>query len=492
MDFNRISGLRTHPAWRLLQADSAPLIISFLHRAFIATNQRSIAAEELATRLDDYLHHLRESFGEKRFPKKGKDYLNDWAKGEQGFLRKYYPAASVGDEPLFDLTPATEKVIEWITSFEQKQFVGTESRLLTIFRLLREIADETETDPSLRIQQLEQEKQAIERKIAQLQAGHITPHDSTRVKEKFLQAEETARQLLSDFRQVEENFRSLDRGVRERITTSNSGKGQMLDTIFSEQDAITESDQGRSFKAFWSWLMSPASQDELQETLQKVLQLPEIESLQSVDSPHSHTTNHEQDTLLEGIRFRLLEAGEKVNSTCALLVEQLRRYLDDQAWLENRRIMEIVREIEQSAIVVRQSPPAEKVFTTLAPLKPEIELPMARGLFRPALRPVIDEVPEEGEANVDTSALYTQHYVDEQQLRSQIRFALQTRTQITLAELVDLYPVKKGLSEVVAYLHIASESDRAVINTDQNQAIGWQDNHGGEKSAWMPSVIFTR
>ena len=483
MDFNRISGLRSHPAWRLLQADSAALIISFLYRTFIVTNQRSVPAEELATRLDDYLHHLREH-GEKRYPRKGRDYLNDWSSGEHGYLRKYYPAASVGDEPLFDLTPATEKVIEWIASFEQKQFVGTESRLLTIFRLLQEIADETETDPTLRIQQLEQEKQAIERKIAQLTAGHITPHDSTRIKEKYLQAEETARQLLSDFRQVEENFRTLDRGVRERITTSDSGKGQMLDTIFLEQDAITESDQGRSFKAFWSWLMSPASQEQLQETLQKVLQLPEITAL--------NITSEQQDALLDGIRFRLLEAGEKVNSTCAQLVEQLRRYLDDQAWLENRRIMEIVRQIEQSAIAIRQSPPPEKVFTRLAPLKPEIELPMARGLFRPAQRPVIDEVPQEGEADVDTSVLYNQHYVDEQLLKSQIRFALHDRPQITLLELVELYPVTKGLSEVIAYLHIASESDRAVINTDLNQAIAWQDSSGVEKTAWMPSVIFIR
>ena len=483
MDFNRISGLRSHPAWRLLQADSAALIISFLYRTFIVTNQRSVPAEELATRLDDYLHHLREH-GEKRYPRKGRDYLNDWSSGEQSYLRKYYPAASVGDEPLFDLTPATEKVIEWIASFEQKQFVGTESRLLTIFRLLQEIADETETDPTLRIQQLEQEKQAIERKIAQLTAGHITPHDSTRIKEKYLQAEETARQLLFDFCQVEENFRTLDRGVRERITTSDSGKGQMLDTIFLEQDAITESDQGRSFKAFWSWLMSPASQEQLQETLQKVLQLPEITALNS--------TSEQQDALLDGIRFRLLEAGEKVNSTCAQLVEQLRRYLDDQAWLENRRIMEIVRQIEQSAIAIRQSPPPEKVFTRLAPLKPEIELPMARGLFRPAQRPVIDEVPQEGEADVDTSVLYNQHYVDEQLLKSQIRFALHNRPQITLLELVELYPVTKGLSEVIAYLHIASESNRAVINTDLNQAIAWQDSSGVEKTAWMPSVIFIR
>lgn len=479
MDFHRLVGLRSHPAWRLLQADSAPLIISFLHRSFIVTNQRSIAAEELATRLDDYLHHLRESSGENKYPRKGRDYLNDWASGEQGYLRKYYPAASVGDEPLFDLTPATEKVIEWLSGFEQKQFVGTESRLLTVFRLLNEIAHETEVDPQLRIDRLEQEKAGLELEIARLKSGQMAPHDPTRVKEKFLQAEDTARQLLSDFRQVEENFRSLDRGVRERITISNSGKGQMLDDIFSEQDAITESDQGRSFKAFWSWLMSPSSQEELQTILEKVLALPEVRSLQ-------------HDELLGQIRFRLLEAGEKVNSTCAQLVEQLRHYLADQAWLENRRIMEIVREIEQSAIAVRQSPPPDKLFTKLQPCKPEIELPMSRGLFRPAVRPVIEEVPEEGQAEFDSTALYSQHYVDERELLARIRHALQNRQQISLSELVKQYPVRKGLSEVVAYLHIASESDHALVNAEQVEVIIWLDDKGHQKEVSMPEVIFTR
>ena len=65
-------------------------------------------------------------------------------------------------KPLFDLTPATEKVIEWLSGFEQKQFVGTESRLLTVFRLLNEIAHETEVDPQLRIDRLEQEKAELE------------------------------------------------------------------------------------------------------------------------------------------------------------------------------------------------------------------------------------------------------------------------------------------------------------------------------------------
>ena len=72
---------------------------------------------------------------------------------------------------------------------------------------------------------------------------------------------ETARGLLADFRQVEENFRQLDRQVRERITRFEGGKGEVLSDIFDEHDSIAGSDQGRSFRAFWDFLMSPSRQE---------------------------------------------------------------------------------------------------------------------------------------------------------------------------------------------------------------------------------------
>ncbi|NOY13057.1 MAG: DUF3375 family protein, partial [Deltaproteobacteria bacterium] len=55
---------QTHPTLRLLAADNAPLIISFLFRVFIQPNQRSLPQGDLVTRLDDYLFHLSEIHGE--------------------------------------------------------------------------------------------------------------------------------------------------------------------------------------------------------------------------------------------------------------------------------------------------------------------------------------------------------------------------------------------------------------------------------------------
>ena len=45
---------QTHLTLRLLAANNAPLIPSFLYRIFIQPNQRSVAQSDLTSRLEDY------------------------------------------------------------------------------------------------------------------------------------------------------------------------------------------------------------------------------------------------------------------------------------------------------------------------------------------------------------------------------------------------------------------------------------------------------
>jgi hypothetical protein len=124
--FDEISWLRANsPAWRLLRAENAPLVLSFLDQVFVAENIRSISVTELANRLDDELYALNERLGERTFPKPAKAYLDDWAAPEAGWLRKYYPEGS--DEPHFDTTPAVEKALAWVRGLQARSFVGTES-----------------------------------------------------------------------------------------------------------------------------------------------------------------------------------------------------------------------------------------------------------------------------------------------------------------------------------------------------------------------------
>ena len=76
LNFDEISWLRGNsPAWRLLCADNAPLVLSFLHQVFVTENMRSISATELASRLDDELYLLNERLGDRAFPRRRKPIL---------------------------------------------------------------------------------------------------------------------------------------------------------------------------------------------------------------------------------------------------------------------------------------------------------------------------------------------------------------------------------------------------------------------------------
>ncbi len=48
LDYETLSSLKkVHPAWRLLDAGHAPLIVSFLNRVYISENVRNISQIEL-------------------------------------------------------------------------------------------------------------------------------------------------------------------------------------------------------------------------------------------------------------------------------------------------------------------------------------------------------------------------------------------------------------------------------------------------------------
>jgi Protein of unknown function (DUF3375) len=478
MDHDSLERLKqTHPTWRLLLADNAPLILGFLQLVFSRSDRRAVAAPELTGHLEAYLDQLREGHSLSRYPRAAQEYLDDWASVDRSWLRKYYPRT--GEDAEFDLTPAAEKALEWVESLAPRQFVGTESRLLTLFHLLRDLAIGSQEDPAARIEELESRKQALEREIERVKEGRVPPLDATQVKERYLQVADTAKRLLGDFRQVEENFRLLDLQMRERIALSARPKGLLLEEIFGETDHIRRSDQGKSFEAFWEFLMSPARQDDLRNWLHAVHELSAVSGLP-------------EETVMRELLIRLLDAGDKVHGTVVSLVEQLRRFVDDQVHVENRRILDIIRTLENHAVVLRNEPPQRLDFAKLDAPAPEPNLPLCRSLFRPPRRVTLEAGPvPQGDAELDLANLFAQVTIDERLLRNQIADTLRGRTQVTLADVARAFPPRQGLAEVVGYLRIAGHEGAAV---DESVIDAVEIPRSGEhapKLVTLPRIIFT-
>ncbi len=175
----------------------------------------------------------------------------------------------------------------------------------------------------------------------------------------------------------------------------------------------------------------------------------------------------------------------------ARLSEQLRRYLDDQAWLENRRIMELIRGVEQKALALRGQAP-DGSFAGIDEPAPDISLPMERLLYSPPFKADIRNVTmEEAATDIAADALFEQVHVDQTRLLANIRRALQTRKQVSLASLVEERPLEQGLAELATYLKLATQEVSAVIDDERTEQVSWTDSAGCRRQAALPLVIFT-
>lgn len=175
MDYDDLTLLqRHHPAWRLLRADNAPLVLGFLGPVFVEDNTRSLPAVELESRLDDELYGLNAGAGatdDPPYPRSARAYLDEWCGPEHGWLRRFYPPDS--DDPYVEATPALESAYAWVRGLRGREFVGTESRLHTVVDLLRQMVYGAETDPEARLTELHRRRAILDGEIAAAERGEV-------------------------------------------------------------------------------------------------------------------------------------------------------------------------------------------------------------------------------------------------------------------------------------------------------------------------------
>lgn len=477
INFSNIDDVRwlftNNRAISLIQKENAPLILAFFIHAFKERNKIAYLNSEISSILSDFLftanHPTEQYAGTPKY------YLEQWTK--DGFLRQYYEARN--DEAIFELTPAAEQAIRWITELNKTEFVGTESRLLQVFNMLKDLVIGVTQDKEKKLSELEKKKAEIERDIERLHQQEIDRYDPTRIRESFMLIEESSAKLLSDFKQTEENFRNLNSRAREEQIKNPLTKGKFLDQVFEARELIMDSDQGKSFGAFWEFLMDLDRQEEMESYIREIFSVPELSA-------------YKNNSLVPRLKISLVDAGDRVNKTTDHLVEQLRKFIELKVFLENRRITEIIKDIEEAALAIKEDPPSGKRFAELDD-KPGVSLIMDRRPYDPPKNPDVNSGNlQEGIAETDASALFEQLYVDPQAIRERIRILLRGKQQITLKEITEEVPVEKGLTEIVTYFSVASDlekQNKSVIDPNLKETILYERD-GHFKEVTVPKTTF--
>ncbi|MBO1519642.1 DUF3375 domain-containing protein [Oceanisphaera pacifica] len=489
LNYDQLEQFKEHSlALRLLRSQHFALLASFFHHAFIATNRRSIPYLELVSMLEQHLFNITDSYGEERYPKSARAYIDDWINAKGGYLRKYLPQQA--DEPECDLLPEVEKVLRWLEEIQGRQFVGTESRLKMLLDLIGELVQGTSEDRTAKLHTLQARKAEIEQEIIAVELGQDSGFSDTQIRERLFLLANMSRQLLGDFRQVEANFRSLDKETRKTISLRGGHKGEVLDHIFSHQDVIDDSDEGQSFSAFFELLMTPQLRDSMRHNLQQLLDQEQGKVLV------------QQDALLSHLYSYLLEAGAKVHGTRQQITDQLRRYIQEQSQ-DNRRIIELINQFEALAHQ-RLSPQAsdqptidlKAELTTLAGTQAAINTIFSRQLYQDKGSEHLNSQPELGDATaqVDLTPLLAISHIDELQLQKNIsQCLLDNGGQTTLEQVITRYPLRYGLDELLTYIKLACEQILpAHIDEQQQQTIRWQPEPELTRTIQIPTITFIR
>lgn len=489
MDYESVLFHITHSATlRLLRSKQAPLAISFLFTEFKLKNRLQVPYAELKEQLAEFLENLGED-SMLEYTLLPQQFLELWSHDSQGFIRKYFELNQ--DEPMTELTADTERALEWMQSLEKKEFVGTQSRFLSIYENMRCIADQTEDDPESRLTFLKEQRKKLDDEIKEIQmTGVVNRMDATQIRERFLNLMEDSRRLISEFRLVEDIFKELTRKIKEKKLKEVVTKGEILREILDAHDGLEESDQGRSFLAFWRFLISEDKQNQLKVFSEKILGTPEIQEFVRKNP------DRQFDTSLLKLKSQLLQVGQKVLKSKFRFSEELRKLLHQKALVENKRILTLAAEIKKLLLEHRSSTfltAGQKDFITLQEGL-DIQMPLSRPLWRPSAEARFANKQLEISRDADAmqplknlTAIMNAPLISESELDVRIEKLLVNRGQISLSEVLQTFPIRFGAFEVLSYLLMATKNNRHIIRVDKMEKISCPEQR---LVMTVPHVVF--
>ena len=467
--------MRMQPMWRLLASGNGPTVIGLL-QSHLYEKERSLPASILFERLTRDLEELRAQGGD--FPQTAQAYVASWL--SDGYLERRFPQGAAEEE--YELSTATVETIRFLSAVAEPHSAATESRLSLVIQALMGLAEDTDTDKQRRIDRLVAEQARIGKEIEAIRKGQMRVLPQNTALERTREIISLADDLTGDFRRVRDQFGQLNRELRERIMDSEGNRGEVLDSLFAGIDLIAESEEGRTFSAFWRLLTDPEQAAMLEESLDSVMSREFVGELET----------RERRFLLRLTR-NLLEQGGAVHEVLQTFARSLKYFVQSREYLEQRRVNQLLKEAQRAALAIKDEVKATE------PLDYSLELTSSRlrslsqwVLYDPSLQ-AEPEAMREGEAPpIDlesVSELVAQSEIDFRTLREHVCLLLEQRDQASIGEVLQRFPASQGLGSVLGLLALGS---RHGIKDDSVETVAWVGEDDQGRRARIPKIYFLR
>ena len=474
--------LRNSPSVALLRARNCGIITEFLAEVF--GDMPAVSHENIHSLLAEYLNsHEFEDEEESdilytdTYEEKASKYIRNWT--DSGFLTNY---RNEDGEIYFELSSHSSKVLDWLAGLKQEEYIGTESKFKSIISQLRELVEYTNEDREKRLQLLVDKKMEIEHQIQQLQMGEdIKVFEEFEIVPRFQQINKLAKELLTDFKDVDDNFKNIIKEIYQKQIDPTLKKGGILQYTFDALDELKSSSQGKSFYAFWEFLLAREMQSELDTLITDLFRTLKEKNIDG------------GDTFLQNMVEYLYESGRKVYQTNDKMADKLSRIIRENEISRSDVSKRLVQEIKNTLIEISKKGQKPDVSLSVDDGM-EISIPFDRKItFEQNESTEYDSIPETETLSIEDlgelGKVFSNVYVDRKILVKNIRETMKGKSQVTLLDVVEQFPLKQGLPELFAYFGALGQFQHKTVNEEKRQAIVF--DHQNNKRIRIPEVIIS-
>lgn len=511
--------LRRASTWRLLAATKAPAVLSILQATF-PPGDRRLPRSELVARVGAHLALLHDEDAE--LPagddvpaptgevtggtadentadgegdggtaptppaadaprgRSASAYVDAWVR--EGYLTRRDDQQH--SETTFEPSPATIDAIQFIASLEDHRPTTTQSRLTLVIQQFDRLAQETETDRDVRLQDLQRRRERIEQEIRELAEGELLLPSAEASVDRLRDILQIAAELSGDFLQYREDLRAVDLHLREQILSPETARGEILEQLLAGDDLLGQSTVGRTFTAFFRMLNDPVQTRTAQELVDRLLERDFARELDRTERER-----------LANVFSDLYEPAQEVLDVKTELYRSLARFVRSQDFRQHRVLLEALQEAQGLALSQKDEVPTRTPF----PLELDLSRVQLSSVAQHRLKDPTDPgAPAEAEVHDATSLsvevlqdLVRTNDIDLVGLTGHVNAVRASGAQGGQASIGDVLrarPAEQGLASVIGLMFLATQ--HAQQREGSTEVVTWRELDGNDYAAKVPAYYF--
>lgn len=478
---------KTHPAWALLCARSAPYLISLL-KPLIEDKSTSLTFEDAAEKLAIMLKEFDDE-GEKEAILSGKERnplaearseLHEWIKRRLLVERR---GSIFGTDSL-------QIAMGFVSELDSQRFMtSTASRLSTVQNAVEELSSNLNPDPKARIRRLERRISKDQKLLEKAKRGEIDVLSGDRAKESIREVFQLTMTLPNDMIRVAEAYQKEGRTIREQIAAEQSTRGDVLKHFLDSNDRLLRTPEGTVFDAFFAQLRETEDLERMRGSIEAILKNPHTVS--------ALTSQQQRDfgTILK----RLVDDSLRVIEARSSSEKSVQAFIDQNMSGDNRAVGRLLGEILGIALKVDWGSSA--IRKSLAPLPP---IAVFEGTVPSVSRYLISSpsAKEKGEFDLTPKELGFDDIKDEVSVLTgklnRKAFANETiqileassERGFSISELYGLITPKDELDAISVWLQMCNEADVEEEGENRELFITQPQDEGGGKLIFTVPLIY--